>query len=98
MTSGQIRMTPETMKERAGQYRTESDNVGEIITNLDNLLEALREEWEGAASAAYAEKYGELRPAFTDAQNLLIDIASALDKTAEAVAATDEQIANQFKA
>ncbi len=27
MASGQIRMTPDTMRERAGEYRTEADNV-----------------------------------------------------------------------
>ena len=59
MASGQIRMTPEVMRERAGQYRTEYDNLGDIITNLNNLLETLQSEWEGAASDAYAAKFDE---------------------------------------
>ena len=98
MASGQIRMTPDTMRERAGQYRTEHDNLGDIITKLDSLLETLQGEWEGAASEAYAAKFDELRPAFTDAQNLLEDIAKALENTATAVETTDSEIASKFNA
>ena len=34
MASGQIRMTPDTMRERAGEYRTEADNVPVSYTHL----------------------------------------------------------------
>ncbi len=96
MASGQIRMTPETMRTRAGEYRTESDNVSNVIEKMDKLLEALMSEWEGAASEAYATKFGQLRPAFVEAKDLIDEIAVALDKTAEAVESTDSQIASQF--
>ena len=55
-------------------------------------------EWEGAASEAYVAKFDELRPAFTDAQNLLEDIAKALENTATAVETTDNEIASKFNA
>ncbi len=96
MASGQIRMTPDTMRTRAGEYRTESENVSNVIDKMDKLLEALMSEWEGAASEAYATKFGQLRPAFVEAKNLIDEIAVALDKTAEAVESTDSQIASQF--
>lgn len=96
MASGQIRMTPETMRMRAGEYRTQSQNVDEVIGKMDTLLENLMNEWEGAASEAYAAKFGELRPSFVAAKELIDDIATALDKTAEAVESTDSQIASQF--
>ena len=85
MASGQIRMTPDTMRERAGEYRTEADNVQSVIDKMDRLLDTLLTEWEGAASEAYAK-----------GKELIDDIAMALDKTAEAVESTDTQIANQF--
>ena len=47
MASGQIRMTPDTMRERAGEYRTEADNVQSVIDKMDRLLETLLTEWEG---------------------------------------------------
>ena len=64
MASGQIRMTPDTMRERAGEYRTEADNVQSVIDKMDRLLETLLTEWEGSASEAYANKFAELRPLF----------------------------------
>ena len=94
MASGQIRMTPDTMRTRAGEYRTES--VQGVIEKIDSLLENLLAEWEGAASEAYANKFSELRPSFVAAKELIDDIATALDKTAEAVESTDNQIASQF--
>ena len=45
MASGQIRMTPDTMRERAGEYRTEADNVQSVIDKMDRLLETLLTEW-----------------------------------------------------
>ncbi|RGN21482.1 WXG100 family type VII secretion target, partial [Agathobacter rectalis] len=35
MAAGQIRMTPDTMRERAGEYRTEADNVQSVIDKMD---------------------------------------------------------------
>ncbi len=96
MASGQIRMTPDTMRERAGEYRTEADNVQSVIDKMDRLLETLLTEWEGSASEAYANKFAELRPSFVKGKELIDDIAAAFDKTAEAVESTDTQIANQF--
>ena len=93
MASGQIRMTPDTMRGGAGEYRAEAENV---IDKMDRLLETLLTEWEGSASEAYANKFAELRPSFVKGKELIDDIAMALDKTAEAVESTDTQIANQF--
>ena len=96
MASGQIRMTPETMRGRASEYRIESENVQNVIEKMDSLLESFQAEWEGAASEAYAAKFGELRPSFVAEKDLIDDIANALDKTAEAVENTDNEIARQF--
>lgn len=96
MASGQIRMTPDTMRQRASEYRTQGENVQAVIEKMDSLLDTLLNEWEGSASEAYANKFGELRPSFVDAKQLIDDIAVALDKTADAVESTDSQIASQF--
>lgn len=97
MASGQIRMTPDTMRTRASEYRIESENVQAVIDKMDILLEELLSEWEGASSEAYADKFGELRPSFVAAKELIDDIAKALDTTAEAVESTDDQIASQIR-
>ena len=64
---------------------------------MDTLLTALQGEWEGAASEAYAARFAELRPGFVEAQNLIMEIATALDSTAQIIEDTDSNIASQFR-
>ena len=96
--ANQIRITPDTMRQRAGEYTTQADNIENVITKLDSLLTQLQSEWEGDASRAYAEKFRQLRPGFVKAKELVDEISSALKKTAQIVEETDTNIANQFKA
>jgi WXG100 family type VII secretion target len=95
--AGQIRMTPETMRQRAGEYTTQANNLQSIITKMDALLRQLQSEWEGNASEAYAAKFAELRPGFVKAKELIDEISTALKNTAEIVSQTDQNIANQFR-
>lgn len=96
--SDQIRMTPDMMRSRASEYATQSEMVGEVISKMDSLLSQLQSEWEGAASRSYAEKYEELKPGFVKAQELIMEISEALNKTAQTVEETDQAIAAQFRA
>ena len=95
--ANQIRITPDQMRERANQYRNEADTVNGVIVSMDNLLSALQSEWEGAASESYAARYEELKPGFQKAEELIREIASALDSTASIVETTDSDIAAQFQ-
>lgn len=94
--ANQIRITPDQMRARANQYRTEADNVNGVISKMDSLLTALQGEWEGAASESYAARYTELRKGFVQAEDLIREIATALDSTARIVEETDANIASQF--
>lgn len=91
-----IRMSPDTMRFRANQYRQEAEAVNSTIQTMDNLLTMLQTEWEGASSVAYAQKCQELRPGFVKAGELIDEIAAALDDTASAVEETDTGIAQKF--
>ena len=93
----QIRMTPESMRERSRQYQKEADKVQEVIRTMDTLLQQLQTEWEGEASRSYANRYGELRPGFVRAQELITEISSALTKSAQIVEETDQKIADAFR-
>jgi WXG100 family type VII secretion target len=95
--ANQIRITPDQMRERANQYRNEADTVNGVIGKMDSLLQQLQSEWEGSASESYAARYQELKPKFVKAENLIREIASALDTTAKTVEETDQTIASQFK-
>ena len=95
--ANQIRITPDQMRDRANQYRTEADHVNDVISSLDRLLDQLLAEWEGSASESYATRYNELKPEIVKAEELIREIASALDSTAAIVEQTDADIANQFR-
>jgi len=95
--ANQIRITPDQMRIKAGQYRNEAETVQGVINQMDNLLGQLQEEWEGAASESYAARYQELKPGFMKAEELIREIAAALDSTARIVEETDTNIANQFR-
>lgn len=96
--ANQIRLTPDAMRARASEYQQQSDIVGEVIATMDNLLGQLRSEWEGSASEAYEEKYTQLKPGFESMQELIAEICTALNKTADIVEMTDSDIANQLRA
>lgn len=96
--ANQIRISPEQMRSRANEYRTQAGIVNEVIAKMDNLLNALQTEWEGSASEEYATRYKELRDGFVKAEELINQIATALDSTANIVEETDSSIAQQFRA
>ena len=95
--ASQIRISPDQMRERANSYQTESGNVSEMIGRLDSLLQSLLGEWEGQSSEAYRERYESLRPAFTQAEELLAEISKALNTTAQNMENVDESIASGFR-
>lgn len=95
--SEQIRISPDQMRSRATQYRGEAEKVSDVIQQMDTLLQNLQSEWEGASSESYASRYAELKPSFKKCYDLINEIATALDKTAEILESTDADIANQFR-
>lgn len=94
---GQIRMTPEAMRQRASEFTTQANNLQDIIGKMDNLLGILRGEWEGDASEGFSTKFAELRPNFVKAKELIDEISNALKASANKVEETDREIAGAWK-
>lgn len=94
--ANEIRMTPDQMDERAGQYDEQRDIVDGVITSMSNLLTQLQGEWTGKAAEAYAAKFEELKPGFEKARDLIHDIAQSLRQSAAAIRETDENIAAAY--
>lgn len=65
--AGQIKMTPEEVRESAKQYRQQAEVVDGVITKMDTLLAQLQSQWEGSGSQSYAARYADLKPSFTRA-------------------------------
>jgi WXG100 family type VII secretion target len=96
--AGQIRITPDVMDQRAGEYRTRESEVNDIIGKMDNMLNQLMSEWEGDAARSYQDRWvGDLKPSFQRASELIDEIAIALNKTAQILRETDASIAAQLR-
>jgi len=94
--AGQIRMTPDQMRQRASEFRTEGDNTEQVISKMQSLINNLMQEWEGQASVKFNDQFEQLKPSFQKMRELISDIASQLDQTAQAVEQMDQDIANKF--
>lgn len=94
--NGQIRITPEKLRERAREYGLQADELNRVIQKLEQLLIQLQEEWEGAASDSYALRYEQLKPGFLKAEELVREIEKVLIRTADTIEQTDLEIAGQF--
>ena len=95
--AGQIRMTPEQMRQRAGEVRTQGESYQEVINRMQGIINELQTEWEGQASRAFADQFERLKPSFNDMRRLIDDIGMQLDSTANAVEQMDQDIASRFR-
>ena len=50
--AGQIRLTPDQMRQRSGEVRTQGETFGGVIDRMQSIINELRTEWEGQASSA----------------------------------------------
>jgi WXG100 family type VII secretion target len=89
-------MTPEQMEARSREYHAEGENLGQIISKMDSLLQQLQSEWEGASSESYAARYEELKPGFQKAEQLIYEIEQALVAAANTLREADQAVANAF--
>lgn len=81
----------------SNRYGSESAQVEEQISRLDNMIQELQSMWEGESSRAFADQYATLRPSIQDMQRLLQDVSVQLKNTAHALADADRQIAGQIR-
>lgn len=94
--AGQIRMTPDTMRQRAGEVRKEGETFQAVINKMQNLINELQSEWEGKSAQKFAQQFDTLKPSFNEMKQLIDDIGSQLDGTANAIEQLDQEIANKF--
>lgn len=94
--AGQIRMTPEELKSKAQTYGQGSDQIDDVLRKLKNLQDQLRGEWEGRAFERFDDQFRELEPKVQNFSQLLMEIQTQLQKTAQAVQEQDEALSQNF--
>ena len=95
--AGQIRLSPEELRGRAREFKTQGDAFHDVIKNMDGLLNCLQDEWEGESSAAFKSQFDELRPSFVKVQELIVDISEQLEATGNALENLDRDIASKMR-
>ena len=95
--SGQIRMTPEQMRMRAGEVRGQGEVFQDVINKMQNIVGELQIEWEGQASGRFAQQFESLKPSFNEIKQLIDEIGDQLNVTANAVEQLDQEIAGRFR-
>ena len=86
----QLRVTPEQLRARAAEYRGQAEEVNGVIAKLDSLISSLESEWEGISASKYISQYSDLRPSFVSMQDLITELATALDQEANKFEIADQ--------
>ena len=94
--SGQIRVSPETLQSRAREYGKAANDIRDILSNLQRLQDTLRSEWEGAAFQGFDQQFLELKPKVENFADLMQQINTQLDKTAQAMQQNDQDLSRNF--
>jgi WXG100 family type VII secretion target len=95
--AGQIRMTPDQMRGRAGEFSSDGQELRDLIQKMDTLNNQLQSEWEGAAADQFDARWnGDLKTSFTQAADLIDQVSQALNKSADILEQTDAQMSQQL--
>ncbi|MHC5251584.1 WXG100 family type VII secretion target [Listeria kieliensis] len=94
--SGQIRMSPSELRDRAKTYGTSARDIEQMLQRLSQTQEQLRSEWEGQAFQRFDDQFNQLKPKVTEFANLMDQIEQQLQKTATAVEEQDQQLSQNF--
>ncbi len=94
--AGQIKMTPDELHSKAQSYGGGADDIHDVLSRLENLQNELRGEWEGRAFERFDEQFQQLSRKVNDFEQLLREIQTQLQKTAQAVQEQDEALSQNF--
>ena len=57
---GTLRVTPEQLEAAASEFSTKGTTVGNLTTQMTQMVEGLASVWEGEAATAYMTKFRQL--------------------------------------
>ena len=94
--SDQIRVSTETPSITCGEYGKAANDIRVILNNLQRLQDTLRTEWEGCCLPSFERQFLELKPKVVNFADLMQQINTQLDKTAEAMKQNDQALSKNF--
>ena len=90
--SGQIRMSPAELADKAKRYGRSGDQIDQILKDLTILQSDLQSQWEGKAFTQFQAQFDELSPKLQNFTQLKRESEEQLTKTADARARQDEEL------
>ncbi len=94
--SGQIKMTPAELTQKAGQYGQSAETIRDVLGRLESLQRELEQQWQGQAFQSFNTQFEDLRPKVTNFAQLMDDIKDQLTKTADAMEQQDQALSQNF--
>lgn len=94
--ANRIMISPEQLKQRAREYGNSSNQINQILKNLQTLQDNLRAEWEGEAFKGFDEQFLQLKPKVQQFAELMLKINQQLDKTADIMVENDQKLKSGF--
>jgi len=93
-----ISMTPEQMQMRVGELKRAEQDYTNVLTNMQNMMTNLQQEWHGEASRGFAEQFDRLKTqSFQPMRQLFEDMARQLSEAARIIQEMDQKMAGQFR-
>jgi len=85
-----IKVTPEQVREVAGQFKQASQQSQEMVSRLQSTMGSLQPEWEGLTQQRFYGEYEQWRTSMNQFIQLLQSIGQQLDAIAARFAAADQ--------
>ncbi|QYU58609.1 WXG100 family type VII secretion target [Weissella confusa] len=92
----QIKLTPDELRTSATKYQQGSQTINDLLTTLKSEQETIRGNWSGNSFDKFDDQFNSLTPKVTEFATLLEDIFNQLNKVAEIIEQTDQDIASQI--
>ncbi len=86
-----IRITPEQVRQVAGQFSQAANQSQEMVTRLTNAVNSMQPEWEGMTSQRFYGDFQQWSSQMARFVELLNSISTQLNQIADRFAAADQQ-------
>ena len=94
--AGTIRITPESLESNARKVEGYKSEFETTMKNLTNLVDGLRDEWEGEAQTAFVTDFDNMRKTITSFSETMQRYAEAMKTAAKELRQADENLKSKM--
>lgn len=87
----------EVLKEKSATIKNNRDELDQVLSDCNNIMSDLDQVWQGNASQAYIEAWGEYRGILQETIDMLDAASTNMKNIVEAQEDLDGQIANKIR-